>query len=161
MINPQPQTQQEQPITKPATTRQNIQIWNVYTIQGSSVLTSSIKYSQRRSEDRNIPGKYTCLWRGCATHKPWPIVRSVLSPQIQKFSDKDGPWITRLKIWPAQLNQCEIYMLQLCQCGAQRRGQPLRNKNVIIISNQSIFYNSINISNRIRNAPRTTKSQIV
>ena len=44
----------DRPVTKPETTLQIIVIENVYLMQGSSVATSSNKYSHRGSEERNI-----------------------------------------------------------------------------------------------------------
>ena len=51
--NPRPQTPQEQPVTKPETPLQNIQVRSVNTMKRSSTATSSISYTQRWLEVRN------------------------------------------------------------------------------------------------------------
>ena len=58
MVDPRPRTPQGQPATQSEVPSQNSLAWIVYTIQGSSMATSSIRYFRRRSEGRFILARW-------------------------------------------------------------------------------------------------------
>ena len=56
VVNPRSQTHQGKPVSKPETPLHNSLVVNVNEILRSSIITSSIWYSQRKSEGRDIIG---------------------------------------------------------------------------------------------------------
>ena len=57
VVNSRSQTQQGQPVTKLETPLQTILVRNVNMIQGRSIKTTSIRYSQRRSDGKHFIGR--------------------------------------------------------------------------------------------------------
>ena len=109
MVNSGPQTQQWQPLTKPETPLQNTIVENVNTILLCYIAASSFRYSQRRSEGRNIIEKCAIAPTSSSLYQLWShLISSLICIFFASWLWRhlQASLINRITITPAH---CKVY----------------------------------------------------